>query len=160
MPAEPKESAVTPSVRALTAKDFDAVVALDQRITGHQRRDYFAKRLQAAVRNPKDHLQLAAEGPAGLVGFLLARVAGGEFGRPQPAAVLETVGVDPAAQHRGVGQSLLQGLEDLMRHKNIPELVTDVEWTNHAMLRFLAGGGFALAPRQIVECPVDLADRL
>src|SRR5262249_41570885 len=69
-------------IRALTAADFDAVVALDARISGVQRRSYFERRLRAALRQPRRHLQLAADD---LAGFVLARKAGGEYGDPENA---------------------------------------------------------------------------
>jgi len=70
------------TVRALKKSDFEAVVAVDARIQSEPRRAYFQKRLEIALREPKRHLQFAAVGPNGLVGFLLARTAGGEYGRP------------------------------------------------------------------------------
>src|SRR3954465_14149685 len=78
-------------IRPLTAADFEAVVALDARITGGARRGYFQRRLDAALRDPKRHLQLAAGASGGLRGFLLARRADGEFGEREPVAVLEAI---------------------------------------------------------------------
>ncbi len=70
------------TVRPLTAADFEAVVALDARIGGGARRGYFEKRLQAALRQPRRHFQVAvADGE--LTGFLLARKVGGEYGDPE-----------------------------------------------------------------------------
>ncbi|MFL5366990.1 MAG: hypothetical protein ACJ781_16105, partial [Myxococcales bacterium] len=74
------------TVRPLAAADLAAVVALDASIGGTPRSGYFAKRLQAALRQPRRHLQLAlddgrmAPNDGGLAGFLLARKAGGEYG--------------------------------------------------------------------------------
>ncbi|HET9989359.1 MAG TPA: hypothetical protein VFQ65_12600, partial [Kofleriaceae bacterium] len=50
-------------LRPLIAQDLDAVVALDRRITKSSRGGYFAKRLDAALRHPRRHLQLAAKAP-------------------------------------------------------------------------------------------------
>ena len=57
------------TVRPLAAADLDAVVALDASIGGSARRGYFQKRLQAALRQPGRHLQLALDdGGAGFAG--------------------------------------------------------------------------------------------
>ena len=89
------------TVRPLTAADFEAVVALDARIGGAARRGYFEKRLRAALRQPRRHLQLATVANGALTGFVLARKVGGEYGDPEGAVVLEAFGVDPAARRSG-----------------------------------------------------------
>jgi ribosomal protein S18 acetylase RimI-like enzyme len=139
------------SIRAMLANDFEAVVALDRRITGGTRRGYFEQRLKAALRQPKRHVQLAAATPSGIVGFLFARAAGGEFGRPEEVLALEAIGVEPAAQHTGLGQRLMGDLEALGRARSIASLVTHAVWRNHGMLRFLDSAGFRLASPQILE---------
>lgn len=137
-------------VRPLTKQDLDAVVALDRRITGAPRRGYFQRRLDAALRWPKRHLQVAAWRDGALVGFVLARRAGGEYGRPEAFVVLEAVGVDPSSQHEGVGQKLVAALTELMRDRDVHRLVTQVDWHNHEMMRFIDGAGFALEPRLLL----------
>jgi ribosomal protein S18 acetylase RimI-like enzyme len=138
-------------VRPLRPEDLEAVIALDSRSGGSTRRGYFEKRLAAGLRKPKAHYQLALTTGHGLVGFLLARVAGGEYGRPEDVVVLEALGVDPAKRHAGLGRQMLAGLAALASAHGIHRLVTQVDWRNHSMLKFLAGGGFELAPRQILE---------
>jgi ribosomal protein S18 acetylase RimI-like enzyme len=140
--------------RPLVKADLDAVVALDRRITGGSRRGYFQRRMDAALRWPKRHLQVAALRDGAIVGFVLARRAGGEYGRPEAFVVLEAVGVEPAAQHHGVGRALVDALAELMRTRDTHALVTQVDWRNHDMLRFLDGAGFALEPRHLLSRPV------
>jgi ribosomal protein S18 acetylase RimI-like enzyme len=139
------------SIRAMRADDFDAVVALDRRITGGTRRGYFEQRLKAALRQPTRHVQLAATTPSGIVGYVFARAAGGEFGRPEEVLALEAIGVEPAAQHTGLGQRMMGDLEALGRARSIASVVTQAVWRNHGMLRFLDGARFRLASRQILE---------
>ena len=143
-------------VRPLLASDLNAVVALDCTITGRSRRSYFEKRLLSALSRPKRHLQIAITSSAGtLVGFLLARQVGGEFGRKESAAVLESVSIAPAARHLGLGQRLVAELIDLLRARGVQLLVLHVDWRNHAMLRFAASAEFLLGPRLILERPVQ-----
>lgn len=141
-------------IRPLTEDDFEGVVALDQRITGSARRGYFEQRLKAALRQPKRHLQLAAATKAGLSGFVLARAAGGEYGRQGEVLALETVGVEPDTQHAGLGRRMMTDLETRARARGVERVVTQVEWKNHGMLRFLDGARFSLAPQQMLERPV------
>jgi ribosomal protein S18 acetylase RimI-like enzyme len=145
-------TATAPSVtlRPLLKTDLEAVVALDKRAEGGSRRGYFERRLGVALRWPKRHLQLAALADGQVVGFLLARTAGGEFGRKEPAIVLEAINVDPAARHHGVGQQMLGGLSELARGREVTRLVTQVDWHSHPMMRFLDAAKFELAPRIVL----------
>lgn len=138
-------------IRPLTGADFEAVVALDARITGQPRRGYFEKRLAAALRHPKRHLQLAVTGAAGLQGFLLARRADGEYGGRDPAVVLETIGVDPAAQRAGRGRRMLAGLAELAASRGARVLCTQADWRDHSLLHLFDRAGFRLAPRQVLD---------
>src|SRR5690242_8076265 len=150
-----EEVPVDATVRPLTAADFEAVVALDARISGAARRGYFEKRLQAALRRPHQHLQLATEANGTLTGFVLSRKAGGEYGDPEGSVVLEAFGVDPVARHKGVATRMLARLVELARERNISALVTQANWRDHGILRFLDAAGFELAPRRILEAPVE-----
>lgn len=145
-------SGPAPLIRQLQAADLDAVVALDRRIMSHSRRGYFERRLQAALRQPKRHLNFALTTGAGLSGFLLCRRAGGEYGRPEEVVVLEAIGAD---SHAGHGRRLLAALEEWMKAHRVKELVTQVDWRNHAMLKFLAGAQFTLESRPILERAIE-----
>lgn len=139
-------------LRRLAAADLDAVVALDARLSGRTRRAYFERRLAAALRQPALHLQFAAEENGAFCGHALARVLEGEFGRSQPGLRLEVISVAPAAQSHGVGRALHGALEAGARKRSIAEVHTTAAWREHAMLRFLDGIGYALAPNRVIDC--------
>jgi ribosomal protein S18 acetylase RimI-like enzyme len=142
------------AVRALTSDDLDAVVAIDAAIEGRSRRDYFARRLAAALREPKLHAQLAASDERGMAGYILARVLEGEFGRSEPGLRLEVVGVSADAQGRGIGRQLFDGLAQWARRHGVRDLRTQATWNDHRMLRWLDAMGFVLAPNHVVDCAV------
>ncbi len=50
------------TVRKLVPDDLAAVAAIDKAVTGRSRKSYFEKRLAAALREPKAHIQLAVDG--------------------------------------------------------------------------------------------------
>jgi predicted N-acetyltransferase YhbS len=143
---------VTVKTRPLAPGDLDAVVAIDAALSGRSRRAYFERRLAAALRQPALHLQFAAESGGTLVGHALARVLEGEFGRTRPGLRLEVISVARTAQGRGVGRALHGALEAAARKRSIGELRTAVPWRDHAMLRFLAGAGYALSGALVLDC--------
>ena len=52
-------------------------------------------------------IHMAARRDGVLAGFLMARADHGDFGRTEPVAVLDTIGVDPAQTRQGVARALL-----------------------------------------------------
>ncbi|MBM4344936.1 MAG: GNAT family N-acetyltransferase [Deltaproteobacteria bacterium] len=141
-----------PLVRA----DFDAAVALDARANAaaRPRPQYLRLRLDAALRDPRGHVQVAARAGGQLVGFALARVHDGEFGASDVRVVLETVAVDPALGRRGVGRGLVDAIAALAARKGATAMTTQIRWDEAAMAGFFARAGFALAPRHVLELPV------
>ncbi|MEQ1807999.1 MAG: GNAT family N-acetyltransferase [Burkholderiaceae bacterium] len=151
------EHDMTPAatIRAMTQHDLDAVVAIDAALEGQPRRAYFQRRLSAALRDPRLHVQLAAADADGLVGYVLARRTEGEFGRPFPGLRLEAIGVRAAQLGHGVGKALIDALLHYAQQHGVAELRTAARWSDHALLHWLDAVGFLLAPNQVVECAVD-----
>ncbi len=142
-------------IRALAREDLNAVVAIDAEIEGRSRRDYIERRLAAALREPTLHAQFAAMEGTALVGYVLARVLVGEFGRPHPGLRLEIVGVHAQARGVGIGAQLLQALMTYARKYGLTELHTSAAWNDHDMLRWFDAMKFTLAPDRWLECQVD-----
>ncbi len=143
------------TVRALTRADLAAVVATDAAIEGQSRKAYVERRLAAAIRDPKLHAQFAACRGDEVVGYLLARVLLGEFGRERPALRLEMVGVSPTVRGLGAGHQLCEALASWARRHGVAELRTAARWNDTAMVHWLDTTGFALAPGLILGSSVD-----
>lgn len=137
--------------RPLAPTDLDAVVAIDAALTGRTRRAYFERRLAAALRQPKLHLQFASESDGQLAGYALGRMLEGEFGRTQPGLRLEVISVARGAQGRGLGRALHAALEGEARTRSLSELRTAASWRDAAMLSFLAAAGYALSGALVLD---------
>ncbi len=147
-PSSDCRSALT--VRPLEAGDLDAVVTIDTALTGRSRHGFFERRLEAALKQPKDFIYVGACIAGELKGYVLVRVLGGEFGH-DASAMLDAIGVDPDSTGAGLGQALLSGVDDVLRHKGVTELQTETEWTNANLLGFFAHAGFERAPRLVLK---------
>ena len=86
-----------------------------------------------------------------LVGFALGRLLYGEFGRVEPVAVLDAIGVDRSSQEHGYGHALMAGLLAAVRRKGVRQLHSQADWTNHGLLKFFDSTGFKLAQRVVLE---------
>ena len=140
-----------PALRPLAPDDLEAVVAIDAALGRRSRRGYVERRLAAALREPGLHAQFCATDGDALVGYVLARVLEGEFGRSAQALRLELIGVRPERQQRGVGRALLGALSAWGARHGARELRTSAAWNDHAMLGWFDAMGFRLAPGLIVD---------
>lgn len=138
------------SVRPLTANDLEATVAIDGASHGYPRRDFFERRLNAALKDPKNFIYVGACIDETLRGYALVRLMEGEFGRDR-SGMLDAIGVDPRHSGKGVGRALMSAIDEVMRHKNIGVLQTETDWRNTGLLGYLAHAGFQRAPRLVLK---------
>jgi len=135
------------AIRSLMEGDVPAIARIDRHITGHDRVGYYARKAEEVLKRSGVRVSLVAEADGQPMGFVMARVDFGEFGRTEPAAVMDTIGVDPANRSRQVGQALLSQLLTNLRSLHVEQVTTQVAWNDFALLRFLERNGFGLAQR-------------
>ena len=145
------ETQGTIGVRRLRPDDLERTIAIDQAHTGRARRRFFEKRLEVARKHPEDFIHVGVTAGDKLMGFAFARVRQGEFGRDEPIAALDLMGVERGAEAHGYGHRLMEALQAAMRDKGIRRLHSQADWTEHALLKFFDSTGFKLAPRLVLE---------
>lgn len=134
-------------VRSMTPADLDAIVRIDRRITGADRREYMAARLGEAMEDSGVRVSLCARSEDTPAGYLMARADLGDYGRTEPVAVIDTLGVDPAFVHRGIGRALLSQLFANLGALRVERVETIVPQHDLALLGFLYAAGFAPSQR-------------
>jgi ribosomal protein S18 acetylase RimI-like enzyme len=129
-------------VRAMAERDLRALVAIDRRMTGRDRFAYFQEKLAEALSDSDIRVSLVAECDGVPAGFIMARVDLGEFGRIEPVAVMDTIGVDPDYRDKGVGRALLSQLLVNLTTLRVERIRTELDWRERALLGFLDHCGF------------------
>ncbi|MDP6425200.1 MAG: N-acetyltransferase [Planctomycetota bacterium] len=142
-------------IRRLRPDDLDVVVRIDEKNTGRRRAEYFEIKLEKALAEVGIEVSLAAGVDGAVVGFLLCWVHYGEFGQPEPVAVLDTIGVAPEHRGAGVGQALLDQLRTNLLGLGIRSLRTEVSWEDQELLLFFQRIGFQLTQRLCLDLELD-----
>jgi predicted N-acetyltransferase YhbS len=142
-------------IRAMRQDDLRALVAIDRRITGRDRSDYLRRKLDEALFHSDVRVSLVAEWDGGPIGFIMARVDFGEFGRVDPVAVLDTIGVDLEYRDQGVGRALLSQLLINLATLRVEDIRTELDWHDHDLLAFLERCGFRPSQQLCFEHAID-----
>jgi ribosomal protein S18 acetylase RimI-like enzyme len=134
-------------VCAMEPRDLADIVRIDRSITGHDRQDYMKHKLVEAMHDSAIRVSLTARLDGTVAGFLMARVDLGDFGRTEPVAIIDTIGVDSGYAHRGVGHALLSQLFVNLGALRIERAETVVAPRDLALLGFLYDVGFTPSQR-------------
>jgi len=145
----------TVMVRSLSQADLDSVVRIDAKITGQDRRAYFERKFQEVLFESGVRISLIAEMDGSVVGFMMARVDFGEFGRAATEAVVDTLGVAKAFRSQHVGQALLSQLLANLSSLQVESVRSEVEWDNFGLLGFLESCGFNPSQRLALSCSLS-----
>lgn len=134
----------TINVRLMQEEDFEAVVAIDERVLGKARPDYFKVKFELMF-DSSDVLptSLVAEGQDGaVIGFVMGTLYMGEFGIFQEQATLDTIGVRPDHQKRGVGALLLSEFTAHLKSLGVKKISTLVDSNDVRLNRFFNANRF------------------
>jgi GNAT superfamily N-acetyltransferase len=142
-------------VRALEPGDLDAVVAIDEKLTGQTRKDYWRVRFDIASLRPP-WMSSVAERDGRVVGFLFGWVGESEFGMTEPTGWIDLVGVDPAYRGRGVARALVDRFTDGGRQlRAIRKVATLIDLGQTDVREFFVGRGFRHGPMVQLELQLD-----
>jgi predicted N-acetyltransferase YhbS len=135
----------TISIRLMKAEDFKAVVGIDEKVLKVSRPGYYELKFDKLFKT-KDYVpvSLVAEKEGGtVVGFVMGELYMGEYGIFQEAATLDTIGVEPHYQHRGIGEQLINEFVDHLRKVGVEKINTLVDWNDAKLIHFFSANHFS-----------------
>ena len=135
----------TIKIRLMKADDFEAVVGIDEKVLKASRQGYYEMKFEKLF-NSKDYLptSLVAEKADGtVVGFVMGELYMGEYGIFQEEATLDSIGIDPDYQHKGIGEQLINEFLDHLRKVGVQKINTLVDWNDSSLIRFFSANKFS-----------------
>ncbi|OGP64372.1 MAG: GNAT family N-acetyltransferase [Deltaproteobacteria bacterium RBG_13_53_10] len=128
-------------IRRLEKGDLEAIVEIDAKILGEKRRDYWEARL-SGLDERSSQASLVAELSGEVIGFILGDISGWEFGVPDTIGWIETVGIDPGYQKKGIARALAGELIQNLKAIGVMTIYTLVNWDDWDLLQFFHAIGF------------------
>jgi len=133
-------------VRGLAPGDLDDLIVIDREITGRSRASYLTRLVDEALNDSAIRVSLVARHGM-TVGFIMAKTDFGDFGRTEPTAVIDTIGVHPQFTGRGVGAAMLSQLFVNLNALHVERVETSVAPENFDLLGFFYKAGFSPSQR-------------
>jgi ribosomal protein S18 acetylase RimI-like enzyme len=90
-----------------------------------------------------------------VVGFVMCELFIGEYGIPVTTAALDTIGIDPDFQGRGIARQLMDKLIMHLRKIGVQKINALAEWNDWQLIRFFSAIGFAPAETINLELKID-----
>ncbi len=134
-------------VRALAVGDLAGIAAIDREITGRNRDRYLSRLADEAMSDSAIRVSLVAVRQGVTVGFVMAKTDFGDFGRTEPTAVIDTIGVHPQFAGTGIGAALLSQLFVNLHALRVQRVETVIAQGNLNLLGFFYKAGFAPSGR-------------
>jgi ribosomal protein S18 acetylase RimI-like enzyme len=128
-------------IRALTPDDLDEIVGIDNAVLGKNRPEYWQTKLELSEsRSPM--ASLVGEMDGKVVGFIIGDASGWEYGAPDTVGFIDTIGVLPAYQGKGIATLLFKEMVVNLKKVGVETIYTFVDWRDWDLVHFFDKMGF------------------
>ena len=136
-----KGSSVSPTIREMVPADLDRIIAIDVKVLGKQRPEYWEMKLDLVKKRPQISA-LVAELDGRVVGFIIGGASRWEYGVPENIGWIDTIGVDPAYQRKGIARVLFDEMAKNLKKDGVDTITTFVNRRDWVLLKFFKNLGF------------------
>lgn len=137
------DKSILPVIRKMTLKDLKRIIEIDTKVLGTARPEYWEMKLTIAEKHSPVS-SLVAELDGKVVGFIIGDASGWEYGVPESTGLIDTVGVDPDYQRRGIASLLFREMISNLKKVGVNKVTTFVTWSDWELLKFFNTVGFKL----------------
>ena len=132
-------------IRLMEGNDFNAVVRIDEQVMKISRPEYYEQKFERLFKSG-EYLPtslVAQDENETIVGFIMGELYIGEYGISREGAVVDTIGVDPDCQRRGIGEKLMNEFVDHLRQLGVKKINTLVDKSDTRMIRYFDSNQFS-----------------
>ena len=134
-------SSSSPVIRTIVPSDLDRVVEIDIKVLEKPRPEYWEMKLEL-VRKRSQISSLVAELDGKVIGFIIGGASRWEYGVPENIGWIDTIGVDPEYQRKGIARILFKEMTDNLKKVGVDTIITFVKRRDPVLLSFFNSLGF------------------
>ncbi len=131
----------SPKIRKMVQSDLDRIVEIDIKILGKPRPAYYKMKLALDEKRPENS-SLVVELGGKVVGFIIGYASRWEYGVSEKIGWVDTIGVDPDYQRKGIAKILFQEMARSLKEAGIETIYTFVTRRDWRLLKFFNSMGF------------------
>ena len=138
-------------IRLMQLDDYDAVIQIDEKVNKISRPEYYKLKFEKLVES-RDYVPtslVSVDENENVVGFIMGELFRGEYGISEDRATLDTIGVDPDCQSKGVGKRLIKEFLEHLKTLGVEKVNTLVRWNDSQLIPFFSANGFV--PSKVVN---------
>ena len=134
-------SSSSPVIRTMVPSDLDRIVEIDIKILEKPRSEYWEMKLEL-VEKRSQIAALVAELDGKMIGFIIGGASRWEYGVPENIGWIDTIGVDPDYQRKGIAKILFTEMTNKLKKLGVDTIITFVKRRDPILLNFFNSLGF------------------
>ena len=134
-------SSSSPVIRTMVPSDLDRIVEIDLKVLGKPRPEYWEMKLEL-VEKRSQIAALVAELDGKMIGFIIGGASRWEYGVPENIGWIDTIGVDPDYQRKGIAKILFTEMTNNLKKVGVDAMYTFVTRRDWKLLKFFNSIGF------------------
>jgi GNAT superfamily N-acetyltransferase len=148
------------TVRRVRASDIPQVIALDERVTGLAKPDYWHNAFSRYGKNRQREGAFLVVGPrrpeigSSILGFIIGEVRAWEFGSA-PCGWVLALSVEPRVRLQGIGRALFEAISTEFKRAGVSRMRTMIATDNRLHLMFFRSEGMMAGPYLQLEKELD-----
>jgi ribosomal protein S18 acetylase RimI-like enzyme len=135
------KSSISPFIRTMLPSDLDRIVEIDTKVLGKSRSDYWEMKLELMEKRSQVS-SLVAELDGKVIGFIIGDESRWEYGVPKNIGWIDTIGVDPDYQRKGIAKILFKEMTNSLKKVGVATIITFVTRRDWILLKFFNSMGF------------------
>ncbi|SDT90067.1 GNAT family N-acetyltransferase [Desulfobacula phenolica] len=131
----------SPVIRTMAASDLERIIEIDVKVLGKSRPEYWEMKLELVSKQPQ-FSSLVAEMDGKVIGFIIGGASRWEYGVPENIGWVDTIGVDPDYQRKGIAKMLFKKMTHELKKMGVDTITTFVKRRDPLLLEFFNSLGF------------------